>query len=71
MYGGNNTNKCKMWHKFNTCLEGVYKVYAEQKIREVFFSVIREKSKECRTLRPVCTKGKLGKNSWFHVLGRE
>ena len=31
MYGGNNTNKCKMWHKFNTCMGGVYEVYADNR----------------------------------------
>ena len=48
MYGGNNTNKCKMWHKFNTCMEGVYEVYTDQKIRDIYFSMIGEKGKECQ-----------------------
>ena len=29
-------------------MEEVYEVYAEQKIREIFFSMIGEKSKECQ-----------------------
>ena len=37
-----------MWHKFNTCMEGVYEVYAEQKIREIVFSMIEEKGKKCQ-----------------------
>ena len=49
MYGGNNTNKCKMWHKFNICMEGVYEVYADNRkgytIREIFYSMIEEKGK--------------------------
>ena len=49
MYGGNNSNKCKMWHKFNTCMEGVYEVYADNRkghtIRDIFYSMIGEKSK--------------------------
>ena len=49
MYGGKDTNKCKMWHKFNTCMEEVYKVYADDRnehtIREIFYSMIGKKSK--------------------------
>ena len=46
MYGGNNTNKCKI-SKFNTCKRYIKYIYAEQKIQEIF-PMIGGKGEKCQ-----------------------